>query len=125
VRSFVANVNAGLAAIGVNAQAPKSYAKYFHEVGFSASSITEQVIPCPGQGNWLSHPKFREIGRWELRNMRAHVESRAMTRPFERAGLKPDEIEDLTLRTLAELDDPNCCWWVPVYIIYAQKPEDA
>ncbi|KAK6078354.1 methyltransferase domain-containing protein [Seiridium cupressi] len=104
--------------LGRDLTVTRKYKKWLEEAGFVEVRETRFVLPVH---QWMEDPKFKEIGRFNQRNMMDGVRGGGWMM-LKAAGMTPNEIEDLTSQVRKELQTESNHSYCYVYVVYGQKP---
>ncbi|ORY68854.1 S-adenosyl-L-methionine-dependent methyltransferase [Pseudomassariella vexata] len=107
----------GMAAMGKDALVSAKYKFWFKE---AVVNVTEKKIPWPCNG-WPADPRFQQVGKHQLQNILDGIRGVAWEM-LKAAGMTPSEIESFIEQVKEEAQDKNTRFFMPVYVVYGQKP---
>lgn len=117
---FWANVSAGLGALGVDFTKTQQLAQLVRDAGFV--NVTERIFHIP-IGTWPKNKTLKICGLWWKTILMDGLSPIALG-PFTRGlGWTRDEVEAFLVNVRKSLKETPGNTYMPLHIIYAQKPE--
>ncbi|RDW77550.1 hypothetical protein BP6252_05603 [Coleophoma cylindrospora] len=98
-----------------------NYARWFREAGFEG--VTETQFRWPSNPHWPTSPKEKLLGAWWQVQIEAGLLESLSTRIYLSVlGWTKEELTVFLAMVRKEENDPNIRAYVPVHIVYGQKP---
>ncbi|CAK4031644.1 Hypothetical predicted protein [Lecanosticta acicola] len=119
LREFFNLLVEGSNRVGRDLHAPKRWKSILADVGFV--NIEERVFKVP-VGEWPKDRRLKEAGAFEMETLREGLPAIGMGVFTRVLQWSPDAVEDFFKGVRAELDDKTIHFWIPMHVVWAQKP---
>lgn len=120
---FLLLAGEAMAAQGRDFLAPRRYKGWMDEMGFV--NTREELIPGPVNG-WPDNAQLRLAGCYSLINWRgAGGILSTMRKLLLSGGMAPREYDELAGQVRAEVSNPRNRLFMPLVVVYGQKPTGA
>ncbi|PQE04753.1 hypothetical protein CJF30_00004545 [Rutstroemia sp. NJR-2017a BBW] len=87
-------------------------------------NVTETIYKWPCN-KWPKDAKAKELGMWNLENLANGLSGLSIATFTRLLGWTVDELEVFLVDVRKDLKDTKIHAYIPIYVVYAQKPEDA
>jgi hypothetical protein len=117
-------VTAGLKALGIDFRLAPSLASMMRAAGFI--NVTERIFYTP-IGPWPRNRALKEVGLYWRATLLEGVEAIALGPMIRGLGWRKEEVEVFIagVRKAYEKTTKEVHAWMPFYVVYGQKPNDA
>ena len=116
---FFELLTSGCKEVGRDLYAPLKWRSQLHDSGFS--NIQEKIFKVP-VGGWPKDRKLKEAGVFEMETLREGLPAIGMGFFTRVLKWKPEEVQVFFALVKGELDDKNIHFWLPMHVMWAQKP---